>query len=164
LAIPSPPTNRRIFPLISVATNIAAFPFHDRFVDRPGTRRFIVVLLNFSTGIDGPIRPAHRDSARVSNPPAGRILLLKCTPLNEATAPLPGGIRPHPNTRTSTMVLRHRVDAANSFYCTQRLRRRAWVDDDAVHLTTARVTNEIFWAKTKRARSGREVGENFHKL
>jgi hypothetical protein len=31
LAIPSPPTKRRIFPQISVATNIAAFPFQDQF-------------------------------------------------------------------------------------------------------------------------------------
>jgi hypothetical protein len=48
-----PPTKHRIFPLISVATNIAVFPLYDIFVDRPGTRQFIVVLLNFLTGIDG---------------------------------------------------------------------------------------------------------------
>ncbi len=34
-----------------------------------GPRRLIVVWLNFWTGIDGPIRSSHRDSARVTNPP-----------------------------------------------------------------------------------------------
>ncbi len=48
-----PPTKRQIFPLISVATNIAAFPSHGRFVDRPGIQRFIVVFYNFSTRMDG---------------------------------------------------------------------------------------------------------------
>ena len=28
-------------------------PSHGRFVDRPGTRRFIVVFYNFLTGMDG---------------------------------------------------------------------------------------------------------------
>ena len=37
--------------------------------------------------------------------PTGCNSPLKCTPLNEATAPSPCRIRPHPNTRTSTMVL-----------------------------------------------------------
>jgi hypothetical protein len=101
-----PPTKRQKSPLISVVTNIAAFLLHDQFIDQPDTQRFIVVLLNFLTGIDGPIWPAHRDSARLSNPPTGRILPLKCTPLNKAAAPLPGGIRPHLNTRTSNIVLR----------------------------------------------------------
>jgi len=34
-----------------------------------GTRWLIVEWLNFWTGIDGPIRSSHCDSARVSNPP-----------------------------------------------------------------------------------------------
>ena len=53
LVIPPPPAKRRIFPLISIATNIAAFLSHRQFVDQPGTRRFIVVFYNFSTGMDG---------------------------------------------------------------------------------------------------------------
>ena len=81
------------------------FLFHGRFVARRGTRRLIVVWLNFWTGIDGPIQSSHRDSAKVSNPPAGRISPRICTPINGATAPSPVRIGPHPSTTTSIMVL-----------------------------------------------------------
>ena len=63
-------------------------------------------MVDFWTMIDGPIWSSHRDSARVSNPPAGRILPRICTPLNGAAAPSPVRIGPHPNTLTSIMVLR----------------------------------------------------------
>ena len=82
-----------------------------RSVPRPirrtirGPRRLIVVWLNFWTGIDGPIWSSHRDSARVSNPPAGRISPRICTPINGAATPSPVRIGPHPSTTTSIMVL-----------------------------------------------------------
>jgi len=71
-----------------------------------GPRRLIVVWLRFWTVIDGPIWSSHRDSARVTNPPAGRILPRICTPIYGAAAPLPVRIGPHPSTTTSIMVLR----------------------------------------------------------
>jgi len=83
-----------------------------RSVPRPihrtlrGPRWLIVVWLIFWTGIDGPIRSSHRDSARVSNPPAARILPRICTPINGAAAPSPVRIGPHPSTTMSIMVLR----------------------------------------------------------
>jgi hypothetical protein len=65
-----------------------------RSVPRPirrtqrGLRRLIVIWLIFWTRIDGPIWSSYHDSARVSNPPAGRILPRICTPINgAATSP-----------------------------------------------------------------------------
>ncbi len=55
----------------------------------------IVVWLIFLTGIDGPIWSSHRDSARVSTPPAGQISPRICTPINGAAAPLPVRIEYH---------------------------------------------------------------------
>ena len=54
-----------------------------------GPRRLIVVWLIFSAGIDGPNRSAHRNSARVSNPPLTPLLPQLCC----------GGIdaAPHPH-------------------------------------------------------------------
>jgi hypothetical protein len=66
----------------------------------------IVVWLIFRTGIDGPIRSAHPDSARVTNPPAGRISPRICTRINGAAAPSPDQIGPHPSTTTLIMVMR----------------------------------------------------------
>ena len=66
----------------------------------------IVVWLIFSAGIEGLIRSSHRDSARVSNPCAGRISPRICTPINGAAAPSPVRIGPHLSTKMSLMVLR----------------------------------------------------------
>jgi len=83
-----------------------------RSVPRPicqtkrGLRRLIVTWLTFWTGIDRPIRSSHHDSARVSNPPTGRISPRICTPINGAAAPSPVQIGPHPSTTTSIIVLR----------------------------------------------------------
>jgi hypothetical protein len=68
--MPSTPLKRRIFPLISVATNKAAIP-PPRPICRTqrGLPRLIVIWLIFWTRIDGPIQFSHRDSAKVSNPP-----------------------------------------------------------------------------------------------
>ena len=52
-----------------------------------------------------PIPSSYRDSARVLNPPAGRILPKICTPINGAAAPSPVRIGPHPSTTMSIMVL-----------------------------------------------------------
>ena len=83
-----------------------------RSVPRPirrtqrGLRRLIVLWLIFWTGINGPIWSSHRDSAKVSNPLAGRISPRICTPINGAAAPSPVRIGAHPSTTTSIMVLR----------------------------------------------------------
>jgi hypothetical protein len=70
-----------------------------------GPRRLIVVWLIFRTGIDGSIWSFRCDLARVSNPPAGRILPRICTLLNSAVSPSPVGIGSHRSTTTSIMVL-----------------------------------------------------------
>ena len=60
-----------------------------------GPRRLIVVCLIFWTGIDSPIWSSRCDSARVTNPPAGRILPRIYTPINGAAAPSPVRIGLH---------------------------------------------------------------------
>ncbi len=118
-----PPTKRQIFPLLSVATNIAAFPLRDRFINQPGIRQLIVVLLNFLTRIDGPIRPAHCDSARVSNPPPAEL-----RPKNVPYQTKPPLDRPeesdHNRTPERWIWCCGGAAAAVLFYCTHSLRRR----------------------------------------
>ena len=92
--------------LISVTTNRAAVLSHGRFANTKRPPSVDCDMVDFWTRIDGPIWSSHRDSARVSNPPAGRISPRICTPLNGAAAPSPVRIGPHPSTLTSIMVLR----------------------------------------------------------
>jgi hypothetical protein len=63
------PSKRRIFPLISVATNRAAVPSHGQSPNIKWPSTVDCGMVDFSAEIDGPIRSSHRDSARVSNPP-----------------------------------------------------------------------------------------------
>ncbi len=81
---------------------------------------------------DDRIQPAHPGLAKVSNLPNGQILPRICTPLNKATSPSPGKIRPHLNTQTSPMVLRWSFHGG-FVLLHPRLHRRAWADDDVVH-------------------------------
>ena len=85
-------------------------------------------MVNFSTGIDCPIRPAHHDSARVSNPSTGQISPRICTQKTKPPLHCPEesdhtripGCQPWCCGWVGVVVL---------FYFAQRLRRRAWVDE-----------------------------------
>ena len=128
----SPPTKRQIFPLISIATNIAAFPSHGRFIDRLGTRRLLWYLSIFRPGWTDKFSPA------IAIWPGYQI-------------PLPAEFHPkmHPIKQSHRSVattnpttpehknIAYGVDvglARRIRYSTQRLRRRAWVDEDVVYL------------------------------
>ncbi len=124
-AIPPPPNKKSIVPFENKAAATCSFPPSQalnippdfcchkhshlsvtRLICRPTSHLMVYCgIVDFLTGIDGQIWPAHCNSARLSNPPAGQILPLNYTLLNEAAAQSPQGVRPHPNTRTPNMVL-----------------------------------------------------------